>query len=69
MVRETPTPSSAAPRVRTGADDGRDELRDALAGMLRSAKGMVTYTERALALLDGGGSRSARRLDGSHRPE
>lgn len=68
MVRETPTPSSAAPRVRTGAD-GRDELRDALAGMLRSAKGMVTYTERALALLDGGGSRSARRLDGSHRPE
>lgn len=68
MVRETPTPSSAAPRVRAGAD-GRDELRDALAGMLRSAKGMVTYTERALALLDGGGSRSARRLDGSHNLE
>ena len=59
----TTTPPSSPDR-HAGVD--RD-LRSALEGMLRSARGMVTFTERALAAINAAGSRDdglpSRRLD------
>lgn len=67
----TANPSSA-PAHPFGRGGG-DELRTALEGMLRSARGMVTFTERAIAFLDGAVSQDdripTRRLDRRHQPE
>lgn len=63
----TANPSSA-PAHPFGSRDA--EVRTALEGMVRSARGMVTFGERLLSLLDGSQDDRipTRRLD-RHRPE
>lgn len=53
----TTTPPRSADRHASVEGD----LRSALEGMLRSARGMVTFTERALAAIDAVGSRDDRK--------
>lgn len=68
-ANQTPPSPSSAPVL---AFAGRaDEVRSALEGMVRSARGMVTFGERLLSLLDGSQDdrMPTRRLDKHHRPE
>lgn len=70
MPPSTMTPPSSVPASAHPFGGRSDEVRTALEGMVRSARGMVTFGERLLSLLgDSQDDRMpTRRLDG-HRPE